>query len=344
MNSEEKKVSVVVPVYNVEKYLQRCLDSILNQTYPNIEIILVNDGSTDTCSAICGRFKKERPDIIYVEKENGGLVSAWMEGLKFVSGEYICFVDSDDFLASDYVYSLIDALEQDVDMVCMSCIRHFDNGVENYFHINSIPAGTYDVNDDLKSRIISDQGATFRAIATCRWAKIIRTELVLKYSQYCSEQISYGEDQQLTIGIMTACRKIKIIDEYKYFYQFNQNSIVNSYKKELWKKVLLLMETIRNIPNISDIPEFEKQINTQFLMYCNDCLKNEFYFGKLKRSYFNGLRGQKKVQNALESYFTEKMRFLDRKMIEQIRNDKYLELRMLLFIYGLYCKIKKQPL
>ena len=344
MNSEKKKVSVVVPIYNVERYLQRCLDSILNQTYSNIEIILVNDGSTDTCPVICNTFKKAHTDTIYVEKENGGLVSAWMAGLEFVSGEYICFVDSDDFLASDYIYSLVDALEPDVDMVCMNCIRHFDNGVETNFHINSIPAGTYDVNDDLKSRIISDQGATFRAIATCRWAKIIRTDLVLKYSKYCSEQISYGEDQQLTVGIMAACQKIKIIDEYKYFYQFNQNSIVNSYKKELWKKVVLLIETIRSIPDISNIPEFEKQINTQFLMYCNECLKNEFYFGKLKRSYFNGLRAQKKVQRALGSYFTEKMRFLDRKMLEQIRKGKYQELRMLLFIYGLYCKIKKQPL
>lgn len=344
MNFEKKRVSVVIPVYNVEKYLQRCLNSVLEQTYSNIEIILVNDGSTDTCKEICEQFKEMHPDIIYLEKENGGLVSAWMAGLKYVSGEYICFVDSDDFLATNYVYSLVDALEPKVDMVCMNCVRHYDNGIETDFRINALPAGTYNVNEDLKSRIISDHGATFRAIATCRWAKIIRTDLVLKYSKYCSEQISYGEDQQLTVGIMLACNKIKIIDEYKYFYQFNQNSIVNSYKKELWNKICLLIDTIRDIPDISDIPEFEKQINTQFLMYCNECLKNEFYFRKLEKNYFKNLCNQKKVQDALESYFLEKMRFLDRKMIEQIKRGKYYELKILLLAYGFYCKIKKQPL
>lgn len=339
----EIKVSIVVPIYNVEKYLKRCLDSIQNQTYHNIEVILVNDGSTDSCADICHQFQKKYSDIIYVEKQNGGLVSAWLTGLKYVTGQYICFIDSDDFISQDYIFTLVNALEQDVDMVSMNCIRYFDDGTQSIFKINSISPGTYKI-DDIKERIISDFGATFRIIATCRWAKIIKTDLVLKYSQYVSEKISYGEDQQLTVGIMLGCNKIKVIDEYKYFYQYNQTSILNTYKRDLYKKISLLIETIRAIPEVTNISTYEKQLNTQFLMYCNECIKNEFYFGKLNRRYFTELCRQKQVKNALTNFYTEKMRFLDCKMLKFIDKEQYVKTKLLLLCYGIYCWIKKQPL
>lgn len=98
MNQEKPKVSVIVPIYNVERYLERCVNSLLNQTLRNIEIILVDDGSPDGCPAMCDKFASMDNRVHVIHKENGGLSSARNEGLKYVTAEYYMFVDSDDWL------------------------------------------------------------------------------------------------------------------------------------------------------------------------------------------------------------------------------------------------------
>ena len=97
------KISVVVPIYNVEKYLEKCIKSILNQTYNNLEIILVNDGSTDNCLNICKKFEKIDKRIFVINKENGGLSEARNYGIDKATGKYITFVDSDDYIDEDYL-------------------------------------------------------------------------------------------------------------------------------------------------------------------------------------------------------------------------------------------------
>ena len=112
------KVSVIVPVYNVEKYLKRCLDSIINQTYKNIEIILVNDGSKDNSRDICEEYEKKYENISLINQENGGLSAARNTGLKHINGEAVTFVDSDDWLESDAIEYYVDSMKKhNVDMV-----------------------------------------------------------------------------------------------------------------------------------------------------------------------------------------------------------------------------------
>ena len=112
-------ISVIVPVYKVEKYLNQCVESIVNQTYKNLEIILVDDGSPDNCPAMCDDWAKKDNRIFVIHKENGGLSSARNAGLDIARGEYIGFVDSDDFIDSDMYESLLNAmLSEDVDLVC----------------------------------------------------------------------------------------------------------------------------------------------------------------------------------------------------------------------------------
>ena len=93
-----KKISVIVPIYNVEKYLEKCLESIINQTFINLEIILINDGSTDFSGSICEKYKNKDNRIILIHKKNEGLSAARNKGLSIATGDYISFVDSDDFL------------------------------------------------------------------------------------------------------------------------------------------------------------------------------------------------------------------------------------------------------
>lgn len=103
MENEKEQVSIILPVYNVSEYLERCLNSILNQTYISIEIIAVNDGSTDSSLEILEKYKKIDSRINIVSKPNGGLMSAWLEGLKYATGNLITFVDSDDWIDKDYI-------------------------------------------------------------------------------------------------------------------------------------------------------------------------------------------------------------------------------------------------
>ena len=100
---KKKKVSIVIPVYNVEKYLQSCIDSIISQTYLNLEIILVDDASTDNCPAICDDAARMDGRIKVIHKSNGGAASARNAGLNIITGDYVCFVDSDDYVDNKYI-------------------------------------------------------------------------------------------------------------------------------------------------------------------------------------------------------------------------------------------------
>lgn len=107
-----KKVTIIIPVYNVEKYLSRCLNNVINQTYSNIEIILVNDGATDNSQVICEEYKKKDDRIKLLVKENGGLSDARNYGIPYATGDYIAFIDSDDMIHTSYIEYLLNLIEK----------------------------------------------------------------------------------------------------------------------------------------------------------------------------------------------------------------------------------------
>ena len=114
---KREKISIIVPIYNVEKYLERCVDSLVNQTYENIEIILVDDGSPDYCPQLCDEYAKKDSRIVVIHKKNGGLSDARNYGLCKASGEYILYVDSDDYIELDSCEKLVNGMANNVDMV-----------------------------------------------------------------------------------------------------------------------------------------------------------------------------------------------------------------------------------
>ena len=336
-------VSAIIPVYNVKQYLARCLDSVLGQTVPFDNVVIVNDGSTDGSQDICTEYAVKNQSIQLINKENGGLVSAWMEGLMHTDSTFVCFIDSDDYIAEDYLETLVKNVDHDIDMVCMSATQVFDTGEFRKFSVNSLPEGEYIIDDDFKRKILSDKGAFFRPVASCRWGKLIRTNIVKKYAQYCSKEISYGEDQQLTLGILLGSRKIRVVDQYKYYYQYNSASILHTYRKDLWKKIELLMCTIDNIPGIKEIDNYERQFNTQYLLYFSECLRNESYNHSLSRTTYERLLSSSKVQLALNDYYVEKMRKADKQIIEYAKVKGYLRTRFFLDLYKIIYKIRKVP-
>lgn len=333
-------ISIIVPIYNVDKYLSTCIDSILKQSYKNLELILVDDGSSDNCPIICDAYAQQDNRVIVIHKPNGGLVSAWKKGLEIATGDYICFIDGDDFIAQDYLSTFIAALKNDTDMVCMNCIRYWNDSKKNIYRINMLAAGEYEVDHTILNRVINNNGSYKKIIANCRWAKLIRADIVKKYAQYCSEKVSYGEDFQLTVGLLLGSKKIILVDEYKYYYRFNDASIVNTYKKDLWVKTNILFDTIKTIPGITDIENFEVQFNTEFLLYVNSCIKNEYYYKKLSKDCFNKIVCDKRTQDALNYFQDYEMGRLDRKMIEAMKHKSLRKMKNVLNIYSLYCKLR----
>lgn len=333
-------LSVIVPVYNVESYLEQCVESILSQSYKDFELILVDDGSTDGSPQICDAFTLQDSRVKVIHKPNGGSVSACNKGLGSSVGDYICFIDADDFIAEDYLSTLFSALKEDTDMVCMNFIRYYNDDKKDLFKINSLPAGEYTVDETVLRRAINDNGSYKKIIANSRCAKLVKAGIVKKYAQYCSEEVSFGEDFQLTLGIILGCKKIIVIDEYKYYYRNNNSSIMNTYKKDLWPKTITLFDAIKTIPGITGIDNFDVQFNTEFILYINSCIKNEYFYKRLSKDCFHKIVCDERTQNALKNYQDAKSGRLDKKMIKAMECKSFTRMKNVLNVYSLYCKLR----
>ena len=169
------KVSVIVPVYKVEEYLPRCLDSLAAQTYPNLEIVLVDDGSPDRCGELCDAFAHERSNVLVLHQSNQGLSAARNDGVKASQGEYITFVDSDDFVSRDYVEYLMSMILK----------NHCDIYVGNYLPVYHNDAPSVRKKRDCQE-LLTNEEALIEAFYSVKfgvsaWAKMYKRALVEKY-------------------------------------------------------------------------------------------------------------------------------------------------------------------
>jgi glycosyltransferase involved in cell wall biosynthesis len=212
----EELISVIVPIYKVEKYLKKCIDSIINQTYRNLEIILVDDGSPDYCGEICDDFKLKDERVVVIHKENGGLSDARNVGLDIAKGKYIMFVDSDDYIAENMVYKLYSTLrENNADMSLCGHIYVDENGnlVNSHGEIkDEVISGT----DALKKNIDGE-------ICTALWSKLYRTNL------FQTIRFPFGklyEDKFTTHLIFGKCKRVSCVSDRLYFYLQRNGSIM----------------------------------------------------------------------------------------------------------------------
>ncbi len=211
-------VSIILPIYKVESYLERCIESVRRQTYQNIEIILVDDGSPDNCGRICDSYAKQDERIIVIHKENGGLSDARNVGIQKATGKYITLVDSDDYIEEDYVeflYKLIQENNAQIS-ICSHTVL-YENGtiLPKSTHENSV----LDAKTVLE-RILYDEGIDLSA-----WAKMYDKKLFEKV-QYPKGRLF--EDAATTYLLIDQCSKIAIGSESKYRYMIRNNSITSA--------------------------------------------------------------------------------------------------------------------
>lgn len=290
MESNNCKVSVVVPVYNVETYLRRCVDSILAQTVEGLEVILIDDGSTDGSGEICDEYQRKDERIRVQHKPNGGLTSAWKAGVELSSGKYVGFVDSDDWIEPDMYERMLQlVLKYDADVAVCGLVFDFeDPKIPKREEISNLGREVYE-REDLEAlfpALINDGRFFGRTWQSARVTKLFHKELIRKNMIYCDDRVSLGEDMQITIPVLLDARRLCVVqDFYPYHYWINNKSITGQYDRGYMDKVKLLAERLSVISREKGVYDFSDQIRNDFLSMTVLAVKNEIY-----RNYKAGRR------------------------------------------------------
>lgn len=240
-------ISIIVPVYNVENYLEKCVASIIQQTFSDFELILVDDGSTDSSGMLCEQLKEQDSRIIVIHKENGGLSSARNAGIDIAKGSYLGFVDSDDFISTDMYEELLQAIEEyDADLSICNLINCYGK-IPDIQHIRT------------ETEVLTQKEAFYEMFAakkTSVWAvnKLYKRELF--YSLRYREGI-IAEDAYIIFDILLQCKKIVLTHKGQYFYIHRANSITTTLYREIDQWVIKAWQ--KNYKIAKEIyPEFER--------------------------------------------------------------------------------------
>ena len=255
-------VSVIVPVYNVEVYLERCLDSIISQTFSNIEIICVDDGSTDRSGELLDKYAKIDSRIIVIHKENGGESSARNVALSCVKGKYVCFVDSDDWLESNAIEEMVSHMTDGIDIVVAGSYIDDEGGdsdkrikeLENIYTAKL--SGTFPLDDDFINRV-----------TIVVWSKLFKYEIIKKTGLLFLDGCKY-EDNHFTVEYLIHSKSAFFINKNLYHYVCRENSVMNSvfYYRDMLYVFDHLYKRLEgfNLYNFNLFNEYKKTISSRY--------------------------------------------------------------------------------
>ncbi|HFI0227517.1 TPA: glycosyltransferase [Streptococcus suis] len=298
---KEELVSVIVPVYNVEKYLSQCLDSIIHQTYKNLEIILVNDGSTDGSGKICDDYAAKDGRIKVIHQENGGLSDARNKGLDLMTGQFVTFVDSDDYLENNCIHTLYTyACTCKTDISIGKFIEFEENTSQFLFH-NHLNNGNK-IEFLTGDQCLERHHKYFLGIFVTAWAKLYRTSLFNDSNPCKSIRYPLGvlhEDQYTTHKLFFKSNKIVFVNDYLYVYRVRENSITNTLLSD--KRI---MDNIRGLEEkIIDFCLLNKDmtlLREHYLFYLND------YKAYLENNHRQNSAAYEFIQKRLGTYYNWK--------------------------------------
>lgn len=212
----EQPISIIIPIYNVALYLEKCIQSVINQTYKNLQIILVDDGSADNSLEICRRYQKQDSRITVIHKTNAGLVSARKAGLQEAAGDYIGYVDGDDWIEPDMYEHLFKIMQMtEAEMVETAYLRETE-GVSQK-SANKIAAGIYEASE-LMTDMLCDNDFNECRLSPYLWSKLFKRKMLQDIQMNTDEQIQLGEDAAVTYPYVLKCSRIAVSDYAGYHY------------------------------------------------------------------------------------------------------------------------------
>lgn len=291
-------ISIVIPVYNVENYLERCIRSVLNQTYGNLEIILVDDGSPDRCGELCERYAREDSRVKAYHKANGGLSDARNYGVAKASGQYIAFIDSDDYIAPNYIEYLYDLLRKyGADISCCYMIKAVDDHAE-YCVNTAIPAEQPLTGREASLALL---GSLYMVLVTA-WGKLYQSDIVKKYPFPVGKK---HEDEATTCKYYYEARKVIIGNRCLYAYYQNPESIMHTMSSTLNEDALWVLEHRARFYEEKDEREIADRAWYRLFDYCvRDSEKNAGRCDSFLKDFKSGRVLSKKTRFELNLYNT----------------------------------------
>ena len=269
-------VSIIVPIYNVERFLVKCIESILNQSYREIEVILVDDGSPDGCPKICDNFAGVDSRVRVIHKKNQGLVLARYDGIMDAKGDYITFVDGDDFILPDRILSFVEAISahKSVDCVC-GCLSYYPDTKQKIR--NAFSSGYYEKKDleYIRRGFLSKEPFYNFGIAPNLVSKCVRREFYLKHAKIPSD-ITLGEDLAICTNIILNAESICLIENSDYMYQYNETSISNKHDPILITRMRSLFSYLEGFIEFSNC-DLETQINNYKCLLMKNIVVNDLF-------------------------------------------------------------------
>lgn len=260
-------ISIIVPVYNVEMYLEKCIESILGQTFENFELILVDDGSSDNSAIICDEYSKKDKRIKVIHKENGGLSSARNIGLDLAKGEYIGFVDSDDFISPNMfneLYNMIIKNNYDLAICNFLPVKQGELVFNTYIESNSVEEFE---GSEILNQLYGPQNVQF----VVAWNKLYKKEL---FNELRYEVGKLCEDEYIIHRILYKCKKVIYSSEIMYYYTQRENSIMSTVSA---KRIIDVSEALEDRINffkeMKCFSLYQKAVNTYVHFVILECRK-----------------------------------------------------------------------
>ncbi len=334
-------ISVIVPVYNVEKYVSKCLDTILAQTYPNLEIIAVDDGSKDSSGSICDEYANNHDNIRVVHKQNAGLGMARNTGLEHASGEYVTFVDSDDWVEPELIETLYRAMGREHVDLCKSGFRRVTGAGETVSLVrygNELFEGKKAAGE-LLPRMIGSAPDRHDSIEMCVCAVMYRTDLIRRFGlRFPSERELISEDLVFNIDYMQHADGACTIDYVGYLYRQNEVSLSHRYRPDRLKaSAHFYMEMKKKLTDLGYGEATMLRLSRMFFIYIRMSIaqETEKISGLARRENLRNIReicADSVVREAISSYPVGELGLKQRVFVELVRN------RCAIALYALACR------
>ena len=271
-------ISIVIPIYNVEKYLEKCLSTVVNQTYENLEIILVDDGSVDNSGKICDKYKEKDLRIKVIHKENGGLSDARNVGIKVATGKYIAFLDADDYVALNMYEKLYNIVKKEKAEIGISGYSRIDeNNKETQYPLD---AEKYPKDRNILCNMIGTLPTEAKDIniGMSVWKCLYNLDIIKENKLFFkSEKVYISEDIIFQIEYFGYVNKVGLVRDPLYKYRYHENSLSIKYKEDRFEKqkVLYLKEKDMLEKKGWLNAEVRDRLNRTFLMKTKACIKSE---------------------------------------------------------------------
>lgn len=323
MDNLEPLISIIVPVYNVEQYLIRCIDSLIYQTYQNIEIVLVDDGSPDNSGKICDDYADRESRIKVIHQKNAGVTEARIAGFEFSSGEYISFIDSDDYVSSDYIEHLYGFIKKF--HVELACCQYYNVYGEKLVPECRKTVGYFDrkgIETLLSKNFLYDYKQKRAAFFPGQCCKMMARKWV-SASLYKSRGLKWGEDITMLIDVLYQISSLYISSELKYYYVQHQGQTTRSADVSTWNN---LVEHWRTILKLDVNHYMTSQLAYRILRYVQVFMKNNLVLAVPYVDFKNNVEAaldNEVVRDFFVGYPYKNLTLIDRIFVITMKHKQY---------------------